>query len=426
MRVLHVAALLSPTLVLFTLAHGQGAAPDDPQLAIKNTVIHNLLEPAFKLAVATVDRNTHQGILAAGADYGGEWTRDCAINAWNGVSLLRPRIAETSLWSVTKNRQTIGHQYWDKIIWTIGAWNHYKVTGSRDFLAQAYPCAGDHARVGGYRVRQAIRAVHGAFAPVRRDRRLSRAAPRLSEPVVVCPGPSQHEAHEGPEHQRNLLRRLSVPRRDGPGVEPTHDGSRRIPSEGGSSSGGDQRPILAGKGESLRLLDFARWHVGPFPGGHGRGLCAHLRPLRQGPRAVAPGQHAANAARHHLRVAEFPAIHRQQAGAAQQHGLAHAQRLLGICGRHARRHESIPVRAGEQRASGPRSRQGQRQLPRNLSRDLRRRTAGGSRVRIGAPAITRPGRPQPISAWCSTAWWASISSPADFSSNHTCPQATGP
>ena len=142
MRVLHVAALLSPTLVLFALAHARGAAPDDPQLAIKNTVVQNLLGPAFKLAIATVDRNTHQGILAAGADYGGEWTRDCAINAWNGVSLLRPRVAETSLWSVTKNRQTIGHQYWDKIIWTIGAWNHYKVTGSRDFLAQAYPLRG--------------------------------------------------------------------------------------------------------------------------------------------------------------------------------------------------------------------------------------------------------------------------------------------
>ncbi len=146
MRVLHVAALLSPTLVLFALAPARGAAPDNPQLAIKNPVIHNLVEPAFKLAVATVDRNTHQGILAAGADYGGEWTRDCAINAWNGVSLLRPRVAETSLWSVTKNRQTIGHQYWDKIIWTIGAWNHYKVSGSRDFLAQAYPCARETMR----------------------------------------------------------------------------------------------------------------------------------------------------------------------------------------------------------------------------------------------------------------------------------------
>jgi hypothetical protein len=140
MRAFRVAFLLSPALVL-SIAQAVCAAPGDPSLTIENAAIHGLLEPALKLAIATVDRNTRQGILAAGADYGGEWTRDCAINAWNGVSLLRPQVAETSLWSVTRNRLTIGHQYWDKIIWTIGAWNHYKVTGSREFLAPAYACA---------------------------------------------------------------------------------------------------------------------------------------------------------------------------------------------------------------------------------------------------------------------------------------------
>ncbi len=66
---------------------------------------------AFRLAVQTVDINTRRGILAAGGDYGGEWTRDIAINSWNGISLLRPAVAERSLWSVTLNRDTIGHQY---------------------------------------------------------------------------------------------------------------------------------------------------------------------------------------------------------------------------------------------------------------------------------------------------------------------------
>jgi hypothetical protein len=96
---------------------------------------------AFKLAVNTIDINVRRGILAAGGDYGGEWTRDIAINSWNCASLLRPQVALNSLWSVTINKDSIGHQYWDKIIWTIAAMNHYKITGDRVFLKAAYQCS---------------------------------------------------------------------------------------------------------------------------------------------------------------------------------------------------------------------------------------------------------------------------------------------
>jgi glycogen debranching enzyme len=102
---------------------------------------NSLINEAFKLAVQTVDINTRRGILAAGGDYGGEWTRDIAINSWNGVSILRPKVAELSLWSVTKEKDTIGHQYWDKILWAIAAFNHYEVTGDKTFLLQAYKCS---------------------------------------------------------------------------------------------------------------------------------------------------------------------------------------------------------------------------------------------------------------------------------------------
>jgi hypothetical protein len=100
-----------------------------------------LLNQAYELAVNTVNVNVRRGILAAGGDYGGEWTRDIAINSWNGVSLLKPEVAEKSLWSVTINRDTIGHQYWDKALWIIAAYNHYMVTGNRVFLKQAYQCS---------------------------------------------------------------------------------------------------------------------------------------------------------------------------------------------------------------------------------------------------------------------------------------------
>ncbi len=99
------------------------------------------LEKAFSLAIKVVEGNVRNGILAAGGDYGGEWTRDIAINSWNAASLLWPQVAEKSLWSVTINRDTIGHQYWDKIIWSIAALHHYYVNGDRMFLKQAFICS---------------------------------------------------------------------------------------------------------------------------------------------------------------------------------------------------------------------------------------------------------------------------------------------
>ena len=122
--------LLSLSVIISIHAYGQTLSADNKSI-----------NDAFKLAVSTVDVNTRRGIIAAGADYGGDWTRDIAINSWNGASLLRPEIAETSLWSVTINRDTVGLQYWDKIIWVVAAYNHYKVTGDKVFLKQAYQCS---------------------------------------------------------------------------------------------------------------------------------------------------------------------------------------------------------------------------------------------------------------------------------------------
>ena len=100
------------------------------------------LNQAFSMAMSTLDKNiTPDGLILAGGDYGGEWTRDCAFNSANAASLLRPDAAEHSLWSVTNNRSSVGHQYWDKIIWVIAAWNHYMATADNAFLADALRCA---------------------------------------------------------------------------------------------------------------------------------------------------------------------------------------------------------------------------------------------------------------------------------------------
>lgn len=109
-------------------------------LAQKASSTNSIYAEAFNVAVKIVDTNTHNNILAAGGDYGAEWTRDIAINAWNGVSLIRPNVANKSLWSVTENKNKVGHQYWDKIIWVIASLNHYQVNQNREFLKQAYSC----------------------------------------------------------------------------------------------------------------------------------------------------------------------------------------------------------------------------------------------------------------------------------------------
>lgn len=95
---------------------------------------------AWELAHRTLLYNVRDSILAAGADYGGEWTRDVAINTWNGADLFIPEVMERSLWYVTNDRQTIGHQYWDKIIWVQGALYHYLLTRDTAFLKEAYDC----------------------------------------------------------------------------------------------------------------------------------------------------------------------------------------------------------------------------------------------------------------------------------------------
>jgi glycogen debranching enzyme len=85
--------------------------------------------------------NTPQPVLLAGLDYDTPWTRDASINVWNGLGLFWRDVARNTLLSVLEHRQStvsIGGQYWDAIIWAIGAWIYYLHTGDRDFLFLAF------------------------------------------------------------------------------------------------------------------------------------------------------------------------------------------------------------------------------------------------------------------------------------------------
>jgi glycogen debranching enzyme len=76
-------------------------------------------------------------VLMAGGGYNEPWTRDAAINTWNGAGLLWPEVARNTLLSVLERRDGkvfIGGQYWDAILWATGAWTYYLDTGDRAFL----------------------------------------------------------------------------------------------------------------------------------------------------------------------------------------------------------------------------------------------------------------------------------------------------
>lgn len=84
---------------------------------------------------------TPEPVLLAGLDYDTPWTRDASINVWNGLGLFWRDAARNTLSAVLERREGklyIGGQYWDAIIWAIGAWTYFLHTDDRTFLSLAF------------------------------------------------------------------------------------------------------------------------------------------------------------------------------------------------------------------------------------------------------------------------------------------------
>ncbi len=125
-----------------------------------NDVELDTLSAVFHLALGDIASNIrmrHQALpgqerplLFAGFDYTGAWTRDAAINVWSGAGLLYPQVSKNTLLEVlttnAKKDSIIGGQYWDKMIWTLGAWQYYLFQGDRAFLRTAYKAAANTLR----------------------------------------------------------------------------------------------------------------------------------------------------------------------------------------------------------------------------------------------------------------------------------------
>ncbi len=109
------------------------------------------LERAFRLALGTLAANTRRirsGLLKdpapclmAGLDYPSPWTRDASINVYFAAALLDPVVARNTLLSVLEEGEggaVVGGQYWDRIIWALGAERLWDVCRDADFARFAF------------------------------------------------------------------------------------------------------------------------------------------------------------------------------------------------------------------------------------------------------------------------------------------------
>ena len=107
------------------------------------------LAPLVEGAQACLARNIVPGrvpgdprlFLQAGGGYDTPWTRDSAINTWQAAAWLAPEVAKDTLLMVLDpdgERVVWDTQWWDQIIWVVGARELALVTGDRAWAEQAY------------------------------------------------------------------------------------------------------------------------------------------------------------------------------------------------------------------------------------------------------------------------------------------------
>lgn len=84
--------------------------------------------------------STEKEVIIAGVDYTTPWIRDGSINAWNAFGLLDPTVSKNTLLSLLKTsgfNYLIDGQYWDAVIWAIGAYQYVLISGDTAFLSVA-------------------------------------------------------------------------------------------------------------------------------------------------------------------------------------------------------------------------------------------------------------------------------------------------
>lgn len=112
---------------------------------------NEILNKAYRLAIGCVATNTisicsgllkkEEPCVMAGLDYATPWTRDAAINVMNAVALLDVDVSKNTLLSVLEERDGkvfIGDQYWDAVIWGLGAYKLFMYNNDINFLKLSF------------------------------------------------------------------------------------------------------------------------------------------------------------------------------------------------------------------------------------------------------------------------------------------------
>ena len=110
------------------------------KISTNNKDVNNSIKIAFKDIDSNI-KNLETKVLIAGADYNRPWTRDAAINIYNGFCFIDKQVSYNTLLSVLEkkdNQLYISGQYWDSVIWSLGAYQYYLVTRDNSFLEKAY------------------------------------------------------------------------------------------------------------------------------------------------------------------------------------------------------------------------------------------------------------------------------------------------
>ncbi|MFO7636516.1 MAG: hypothetical protein R6W96_04330 [Clostridia bacterium] len=115
------------------------------------TTSHPVVHEACRIALSDIQSNirehrsglleTPRPVIMAGGDYDTPWTRDASINVYNCLCYDQREVSRDTLLSVMEKREDgktyIGGQYWDSIIFALGAQRYVQATGDEGFLSLA-------------------------------------------------------------------------------------------------------------------------------------------------------------------------------------------------------------------------------------------------------------------------------------------------
>lgn len=106
-----------------------------------------LIDALYNMALdELVDNIRQDGTFRAGAAWDGVWTRDISYSIWLALGYINPEASSKSLKAKVKNGRIVQDTgtggAWpissDRVVWSIAAWELYKITGDNNWLNYAF------------------------------------------------------------------------------------------------------------------------------------------------------------------------------------------------------------------------------------------------------------------------------------------------